>query len=325
MAFVGNMKTIYFLVTIDTEEDNAWSLDFKPHSELSVENINYLPKFQEFCNKLGVRPTYLIDYPVAVNKDSAKILKNIAQEDGGEIATHVHPWCNPPYVEERNHRHSYLNNLPEELQFQKLKTLTEIITENIGVRPVSYRAGRYGFDHTTIPVLEKLNYRVDSSVVPYRKNKHVDEPNFDFVPLNPYYLHYQNVCLPGESRLLEVPITVEFTRKLPQWFKKNYSDFPDIGIRKLLRVFLGINLVWLRPSYASLQEMKKAAEVTVRSGVNVLNMMFHSSELMPGGSPYNRTAEDVEHFLQKIEALILYLQTQFKIEFVTLKQMADLF
>jgi len=318
------MTTVYFLLTIDTEEDNAWNLDFRPHTDVTVENIQHLPPFQQFCNEIGLRPTYLIDYPVAVDQTASAILRQLFKEGQCEIGTHVHPWCNPPYTEERNHRNSYLNNLPPELQYDKLRVLTETIEERIGTRPVSYRAGRYGFDHSTVPVLEALNYVVDSSVVPLRNNKNPDEPSFTKVSLLPYHLNRKNVCQPGDSPIVEIPITVDFTRKIPGWLKQTYPTLPDIGIRRILRILFGIEMAWLRPSYASLAAMQRLSEVVIASGVPILNMMFHSSELMPGGSPYNKTSEDVEQFLTKIKSLIAYLSERYALHFITLKEVPAL-
>ena len=318
------MTTVYFLLTIDTEEDNAWNLDFRPHTDVTVENIQHLPPFQQFCNEIGLRPTYLIDYPVAVDQTASAILRQLFKEGQCEIGTHVHPWCNPPYTEERNHRNSYLNNLPPELQYDKLRVLTETIEERIGTRPVSYRAGRYGFDHSTVPVLETLNYVVDSSVVPLRNNKNPDEPSFTKVSLLPYHLNRKNVCQPGDSPIVEIPITVDFTRKIPGWLKQAYPTLPDIGIRRILRILFGIEMAWLRPSYASLAAMQRLADVVIASGVPILNMMFHSSELMPGGSPYNKTSEDVEQFLIKIKSLIAYLSERYALRFITLKEVPTL-
>ena len=318
------MTTVYFLLTIDTEEDNAWNLDFRPHTDVTVENIQHLPPFQQFCNEIGLRPTYLIDYPVAVDQTASAILRQLFKEGQCEIGTHVHPWCNPPYTEERNHRNSYLNNLPPELQYDKLRVLTETIEERIGTRPVSYRAGRYGFDHSTVPVLEALNYVVDSSVVPLRNNKNPDEPSFTKVSLLPYHLNRKNVCQPGDSPIVEIPITVDFTRKIPGWLKQAYPTLPDIGIRRILRILFGIEMAWLRPSYASLAAMQRLSEVVIASGVPILNMMFHSSELMPGGSPYNKTSEDMEQFLAKIKSLIAYLSERYALRFITLKEVPAL-
>jgi hypothetical protein len=37
------------------------------------------------------------------------------------------------------------------------------------------------------------------------------------------------------------------------------------------------------------------------------NIIFHSSELLPGASPYNATPSDVERFYRDLEALLAYL------------------
>ena len=47
--------------------------------------------------------------------------------------------------------------------------------------------------------------------------------------------------------------------------------------------------------------MVRAAEIACGRGGDVLTMMLHSSELMPGGSPYLRTKDDVGAFLDRME------------------------
>ena len=309
---------IYFLVTIDTEEEGLWGGNYQRHPECPVQNIQYLPRFQDFCNTLGIKPTYLIDYPVVANPDSRMILKKLVNEENCEIGAHLHPWCNPPYEEEINARNSYVNNLPKELQYEKLKVLTEAIVEKIGVTPISYRAGKYGFDTSTVPILEEMGYRVDSSIVPLRNNRREHEPTFGLVSLNPYFLDAENIEKKGNSKLLEVPITVDFTRRIPDFLKKIYPNLPDIGLRRLMRILGNIDLVWLRPSYASLEQMQLLANTVLGNGAVLLNMMFHSSELMPGASPYNKTDEDVQNFLKKIENLFFYLQSRWNVEAITL-------
>jgi hypothetical protein len=49
------------------------------------------------------------------------------------------------------------------------------------------------------------------------------------------------------------------------------------------------------------------AEHLLKERLPVANIIFHSSELIPGGSPYNRTAEDVETFYRDLEALLGFL------------------
>ena len=41
------MEKPVFIITIDTEGDNIWS---KP-KKITTENVHFLPRFQELCNK----------------------------------------------------------------------------------------------------------------------------------------------------------------------------------------------------------------------------------------------------------------------------------
>jgi hypothetical protein len=47
--------------------------------------------------------------------------------------------------------------------------------------------------------------------------------------------------------------------------------------------------------------MKALAHRLVRRGVPVINMLFHSSEAIVGGSPYNRTAGELDAFFDRLE------------------------
>jgi hypothetical protein len=49
------------------------------------------------------------------------------------------------------------------------------------------------------------------------------------------------------------------------------------------------------------------AGLLLKQELPVANIIFHSSELIPGGSPYNRTTEDVEAFYEDLEALLAFL------------------
>jgi hypothetical protein len=44
-----------------------------------------------------------------------------------------------------------------------------------------------------------------------------------------------------------------------------------------------------------------------REGASCFNIIFHSSELLPGGSPYTPDQASVDRFLADLEALLLHL------------------
>ena len=64
-------QDVLFVLTIDTEEEWQWDEEFPQHN-CSVENVEKLPAFQTFCESLGIRPTYFVDYAVASNNDRSK-------------------------------------------------------------------------------------------------------------------------------------------------------------------------------------------------------------------------------------------------------------
>ena len=60
-------------------------------------------------------------------------------------------------------------------------------------------------------------------------------------------------------------------------------------------------MLWLRPSYSSLDDMISLARRMKAAGEPALNLLFHSSEAVVGGSPYNRTASELADFLARLE------------------------
>ncbi len=313
---------IRFLVTIDTEEEREWGSDYLDHTHYTVKNISFLPPLQDLFDRHGVKATYLIDYPVAADKKAMSILRNFQDAHQAEIGLHLHPWVNPPYEEERNVAHSFPCNLPPELQLKKLRVLSDAVAQGIGRQATTYRAGRYGFDISSIPVLEEIGVTVDTSVVPFRRRKQPFEPDFGYLPsIEPYRLSYEDVRKKGESSILEVPVTVGFNKWLPRWLAKRYTELPNIGLRRLMKKVYGVDLYWLRPSYANLQQMIELSDFLIRSGVTYLNMMFHSNELMPGGSKYCQTQSDIDHYLQRLNDYFIHLKNHHDIQFVQLQEM----
>jgi hypothetical protein len=76
-------------------------------------------------------------------------------------------------------------------------------------------------------------------------------------------------------------------------------------------------MLWLRPSYASLDEMKRLASRLASDGVPLLNLLFHSSEAIVGGSPYNRTEGELEAFLDRLDRFIAFAISELGAEPVT--------
>jgi peptidoglycan/xylan/chitin deacetylase (PgdA/CDA1 family) len=292
------------LVGIDTEADDQWSA--RGREQVTVKNAERLPALQALFDEFGVRPTYVVTHEMATREQSASVLKSLAAGGRCEIGTHLHPWSSPPFRPEDLAGHTYPHNLPAELLERQLRELTATIEGCVGTRPTTYRAGRNGFDGRTLPILERLGYSVDTSVDPLFNERRKGGMAFAGAPLEPYSPDYADVRRPGASKILEVPISAATIPALPKTVEAAYAQLPPIPWRGALKR-LGVRAVWLRPSYSPLPDMKAFASRLAARRSACFNIIFHSSELLPGGSPYTPDAASVNRFLDDLRRLLEHL------------------
>jgi hypothetical protein len=243
---------------------------------------------------------------MAMRDESMHLLRAMAAQGRCEIGAHLHPWTSPPFRPEDLARHSYPHTLPPSLLDRQLKELTATIQERLNVRPTTYRAGRNGFDARSIPILERLGYTVDTSVDPLFNEKRKGGMVFAGAPAQPYHPDYDDVTRPGSAKLLEIPITSATLPALPKALEALYTRLPPLRWRAALKR-LGLRPVWLRPSYSSVPDMLAFADRLAAQGARCFNIIFHSSELLPGGSPYTPDAASVERFLDALRRLLEHL------------------
>ena len=293
------------LVGIDTEGDNQW--DAAARANQRFENLYALPRLHALFARHGVRPTYVITYPVATDPRSAEVLRTLQSGGDCEIGAHHHAWETPPFTTEDISRHPYASTLPRAQFEAQLSALTHAIERAVGVRPVSYRSGRFGFASGHVTALEQLGYQVESSVAPLFYERHKGGPDFVEAPLRPYFLAYDSAVTAGSSNVLEVPLSAALNRSLPRWLQYAYARAPrPYTTKRILRLLRLLRMRWLRPSYSSYDDMAALARDLVRTQQPVLNLLFHSSEAIVGGSPYNRTQGELDAFLDRLERFFVY-------------------
>jgi peptidoglycan/xylan/chitin deacetylase (PgdA/CDA1 family) len=296
---------MHLLVGIDTEGDNQW--DRAARLNQTFENIYALPRLHQLFARHGVRPTYVITHPVATDPRSADVLRQLVAAGDCEIGAHHHVWETPPCTPEDIARHAYASTLPRRQFEAQLETLTAAIASAVGTPPVSYRSGRFGFSADHVAALERHGYLVESSVAPLFYETHKGGPEFVDAPLKPYFLAYDSATRPGSSNLLEVPVSAALNRWLPKQLQYAYARAPrPYATKRMLRLLGLLRLRWLRPSYSSLEDMKSLAKDLARAGEPVLNLLFHSSEAIVGGSPYNRTQGELDAFCERLSAFLAF-------------------
>ena len=282
------------MVIVDTEEEFDWSAPLS-RANRSVNSVAAQSAAHEVFANYGVVPTYVVDYPVAVTESSISVLTDLLKAGVCEIGAHLHPWVNPPDVEDVNAFNSYPGNLPADLEREKLEVLSAAIENNIGFRPRVYKAGRYGLGFNTAAILEETGYDVDLSVVPYTSFAADGGPDYRTFGASPYWFG-------AKRKLLEIPLTCGFAGVLaasgPRSFPALSSDLgmksrlPGIAARLRL-----LERIRLTPEGIDHAAHRRLINSMLAEGHRVFAMAYHSPSLQPGNTPYVRDKADLKAFL----------------------------
>lgn len=294
------------VVVIDTEEEFDWTAPFRRES-VEVSNILEQRLAQDIFDSYGVVPTYAVDYPVATSETAVEILAGFRADGRCEIGAHLHPWVTPPHSDETDSYHSYGGNLPAALEEEKLASLIETIHRSFALQPRVFRAGRYGIGPETPAILRQLGVETDVSVVPTFDLSNDGGPDFSRTAQKPY-LTPEGLC--------EIPDSAEFFGPLAGCgagifqgiSAANLQAFRFGGI--LARTKL-LERLRLSPEGHSLGEMIRHVRLSHARGCRLFMMSYHSSSLLPGGSPYVRSEGDRQLFLQKIDEFLRFFLNEF--------------
>ncbi len=297
-------------ISIDTEADTGpdW-VGQTPESYRNLERLSsaLLPITRRFRAPV----TLLLSGDVIARDGPAAVCARLEREEDWELGTHLHGEFESPEMRYAGPAGVRLCEVQAaytpEVEFQKMNNITVEFTRRFGHRPTAFRAGRYGAAARTLDICLELGYQVDSSVVPgqlwWEDGTRLDFTDFETTP-----------CLwrRGAGVLVEIPISVRSGRPpfaFRSWLQRR-SGAPSASRRSVARRALrkiSARLwrpVWLRPSYSSARQMcgvlRWLARRSAQSPV-VANIMFHSSELLAGASPYNQSAGEVAGFLARLE------------------------
>lgn len=278
-----------FIITIDTECDNQWDEDIKH----GTKNAYYIPRFQEICEKYGMKPVYLVDYEMAQDVFLANFLKEKSDSGLCEIGMHLHSWNTPPFDRiDKSGTKSYLIEHEEAIMESKIKNITELLGQTFGKEPVSHRAGRWAIDSTYIRLLAKYGYKIDCTFTPgvnWYKEKGYQQGGTNYVAKMPELMKEIN-----NNAMIELPATVKKYRS----FRVTKSLVSMI--KEIARFILGRN-IWIRPSLCDKRDIVKLLYDC--KDEKYLEFMMHSSEFMPGGSPYFKDEESINELYKTLESI----------------------
>lgn len=289
-----------FLITIDTEGDDLWS---RPR-QATTHNARFLQRFQQLAERYGLKPTWLVDHDMAHCETFISMGRDVLKRGTGEIGLHPHAWNTPPLAPlsiEDHLRQPFMTSFSEDLIREKVDRLVSRLESVFDTPITSHRGGRWALDERYARVLVNRGIQVDCTVTPGLAWLAPDGTGCDYrdAPRGPYLAHPLNPARPGDSALLELPMTIRPTG--PSRTRTLLQALGPMGRRAARR--LTPEADWLRPDGFNRDRMRKLVTQAVEGHWPYVQFMLHSSELMPGGSRRFRTAGSIQRLYKHLDSL----------------------
>ena len=295
-----------YCVTVDTEEEWDWNSGY-PTGPTRISNIALLPDFQKRMADCGSAVVYFTNHAVLADPAGRAIIQQLAAWPKVEIGLHIHPWNTPPLAptETVPPRDSFLHNLPWDEAKAKLDTTLAAFRE-AGLTPTSFRGGRYSTSQQIQNHLRDAGIWVDCSVLPFNTWADDGAPDYRNRGTAPVRLAPRE--LDGQP-MWELPLTYGYTRQAQRFWDRALK-LADSRLGRSLRL-TGIldrtgvvSKAWLNFENPLGERMLQFLAVLRRLRPPFVSFTLHSSSLLPGGSPYNRTAADVAKMLERAETVL---------------------
>ena len=307
-------RPLYVIVSLDVEEEGLFSGRYAS-SGCGVRNVGLLPQLAPLTRDLGFPLTLFCAHTVFSSNEARPHLAWMRDKCQAEIAAHLHHWSTPPFLSCEGSPHCAegppirTDALPRELLRQRLGTLLDAGRDFQGAPLTSFRMGRWDLKSVVRPLLTEEGITFDSSVCPLRVFP--DGPDHFLAPSDPYWLE----DAPG---LLESPVTqIPLSRTLARLWHgcargAAWADsFHFWGA-------LSPNPVW-----HSAAVMRAAARQHMARDGRVLSLFWHSSEMLPGGSPNIPDQKAADALYKKIYDFLAWLARNYAVRGLTAAQLRE--
>ena len=298
------------VISLDVEEEGLFCGTYAA-TGCGVRNVELLPKLAPLSDELGFPLTLFCAYTVFASAPARAVLEEMRDSHGAEIGAHLHHWSTPPFdgspqagasgAPARTHL------LPRELLRRRLRTLFDAGRDFQGAPLTSFRMGRWDLKAELRPLLAEEGILVDSSVCPLRA--FAGGADHFLAPADPYWVEGA-----PERPLLEAPITQV---PLVPGMERLWRGLAGRR-REVLDRFHFFGALSANPFWHGASAMRLATWLHVRRGGKVLGLFWHSSEMLPGGSPHVPDEAAATAALEKIFGFCRWLREHFAVEGVTL-------
>jgi hypothetical protein len=292
-------------LAVDAEEDFDWDRPVASTTH-STNCMRHIADLQEMVSAYGLRPTYLLTYPVLQDEGAVHLLRRQHGSGRCDLGIQLHPWVTPPFesgdAADDERGASFSGNLPAGVEERKLVALKDRFIACFGAPPAVYRAGRYGFGRETAAILERQGFTIDTSLAP--RTDSTDEGGPDFSSLD-----YGLFWFGQERRLLEVPLCRSVVgwggRLAPRVYRR--LSTPALRRLRVLGILTRLGFaerITLSPEGNDLGAMLRLVRYLRAGGQTVFVLSFHSSSLTVGRNPYVRTQAELHAFYDRLSGVL---------------------
>ena len=298
---------------IDTEEDFDWTTPIEGTAH-STAHLGHVADLQHVLAAYGIRPTYLLTYPVLMDAVNLRNLRRAVERGQCEVGLQLHPWVTPPFTGTSTTKHSFSGNLAPEIEESKLDHLMQRFLEAFGAAPRVFRTGRYGLGAHTALLLEQYGFEVDTSLAPRTSMTAEGGPDYTDYDFTPFWF--------GARRdMLELPLC----RSIVGWGGNAGADaYRSLTRMKAFRplcttLFAGSGYaerITLSPEGNDSSAMSRLVHRLRERGQKIFPVSFHSSSLWPGRNPYVQCRADLHWFYDRLSAIMSHLADDIGCRFV---------
>ncbi len=290
------------VAVVDTEEEFDWSSATYDPATSGIGHLRRIGELQALFADHGIRPVYVVDYPVASQPQGVDALAPLAAAGRALIGAHLHPWVSPPFGEALSVANTFPGNLPPAVEAEKLARLTACIAANFGRRPEIYRAGRCGVGPNTFAIAEDQGFTVDLSVAPPFDYSHDGGPDFSRCGLAPRWVGRRGT-------LLSIPATGALVGLLPSPGLYRRALAPRLRHLRLPGMLSRLRLLdrlRLSPEGYDVASMRRLTEWLLGRGQRIFVLTLHSPSVEPGHTPFVRDGADRRELFARLDGFCRY-------------------
>lgn len=204
------------IVTVDTEghvgADPIRHLVYG-ETEDGRYGVEYI---MDIFDEAHAKVLFFVDFAEAwdYGRDKIEGVVRTIIEKGHDVGVHIHP----DHMADK--QRAFLWQYSREEQYEIIRKCTELYTEIVGRRPLSFRAGKYGANRDTLDILCELGYKYDFSQFYHQKWCGINPPITVNAPCN-----YKN--------LIEFPVSMHKSIHMGRLVREDKLDIEQMTIGEL--------------------------------------------------------------------------------------------